>query len=91
MRLRPILLLGYSMGRLLIKQVFINIYNNPKYTPIKDATIGLAFFTTLYYRGDWILASLGGIVVKIVTAVGFQKGNNVLETLKNGSIFSEII
>jgi hypothetical protein len=29
---RLILLLGYSMGRLLIKQALINAHNNPKYT-----------------------------------------------------------
>ncbi|KAH8746437.1 hypothetical protein BGZ57DRAFT_862243 [Hyaloscypha finlandica] len=56
-----------------------------------DATIGLAFFAIPYYGGDWILASLGGIVAKIAMAIGFQKGDDVLETLKNGSIFSEIM
>jgi hypothetical protein len=35
--------------------------------------------------------SLGGIVAKIATAVGFQKGDDVLKTLKNRSIFSEIM
>ena len=88
---RPILLLGYSLGGLLIKQALINAHNNPKYTPIKDATTGLAFFATPHHGGDWMLVSLGGVVAKIATAVGFQKGDNVLETLRNGSIFSEII
>jgi triacylglycerol esterase/lipase EstA (alpha/beta hydrolase family) len=88
---RPILLLGHSLGGLLIKQALINAHNNPKYTPIKDATTGLAFFATPHHGGDWMLVSLGGVVAKIATAVGFQKGDNVLETLKNGSIFSEII
>jgi hypothetical protein len=37
----------------------------------------------------WV--SLGGIVAKIATAVGFQKGDDVLETLKSGSIFPDII
>ena len=41
---RPILLLGHSMGGLLIKQALINAHNNPKYTSIKDATTRLAFF-----------------------------------------------
>lgn len=35
---RLILLLGHSMCGLLIKQALINAHNNPKYTPIKDAT-----------------------------------------------------
>ena len=88
---RPILFLGHSMGGLLIKQALINAHNNPKYTPIKDATTGLAFFATPHHGGDWMLVSLGGIVAKIATTVGFQKGDDVLETLKKGSIFSDIM
>lgn len=88
---RPILLLGHSMGGLLIKQALINAHNNPKYTPIKDATTGLAFFATPHHGGDKMLVNLGSVVAKIATAVGVQKGDDVLETLKNGSIFSEIM
>lgn len=88
---RPILLLGHSMGGLLIKQALINAHNNPKYTPIKDATKGLAFFATPHNGGDTMLVSLGGVTAKIATAVGFQKGDDVLETLKEGSIFSDIM
>ena len=73
------------MGGLLIKQALINAHNNPKYMPIEDATTRLAFFATPHRRGDWML------VAKIATAVGFQKGDDVLETLKNGGIFSEIM
>jgi pimeloyl-ACP methyl ester carboxylesterase len=88
---RPILLLGHSMGGLLIKQALINAHNNPKYTPIKDATTGLAFFATPHRGVDSILASLGSVMAKIAIAVGFQKGDDVLETIKNGSIFSDIM
>jgi hypothetical protein len=49
---RPILLLGYSISGLLIKQALINAHNNPKYTSIKDATTGLAFFATPHNGGD---------------------------------------
>jgi triacylglycerol esterase/lipase EstA (alpha/beta hydrolase family) len=88
---RPILLLGHSMGGLLMKQALINAHNNPKYTPIKNATTGLAFFATPHHGGDWLLVSLGGMAAKIATAVGFQKGDDVVETLKDGSIFSDIM
>jgi hypothetical protein len=87
---RPILLLGHSMGGLLIKQALINACHNPKYSPTKDATIGLAFFATPHRGGDRMLVSLGGVAAKIATTVGFQKGDDVLETLKKGSIFSDI-
>lgn len=87
----PILFLGHSMGGLLIKQALINAHINPKYEPIIDATTGLAFFATPHHGGDWKLVSLGGVVAKIATTVGFQKGDDVLETLKKGSIFSDIM
>jgi len=71
MESRPILFLGHSMGGLLIKQALINAYNNPKYTPIKDATTGLAFFATPHHGGNRVLVSLGSVVAKIATAMGF--------------------
>ena len=38
-----------------------------------------------------MLVSLGGVAAKIATAVGFQKGDDVVETLRDGGIFSDII
>jgi hypothetical protein len=76
---------------LLIKQALINAHINPKYKPVKDATTGLAFFATPHRGEDRMLVSIGGVVAKIATTVGFQKGDDVLETLKNGSIFSDIM
>jgi hypothetical protein len=35
--------------------------------------------------------SLGGVAVKIAIAVGFQKGDDMVETLKDGSMFSDIM
>ncbi|KAF6804850.1 NB-ARC and TPR domain protein [Colletotrichum musicola] len=88
---RPILFLGHSMGGLLIKQALINAHNNPNYKSIMDATSGLAFFATPHNGGDWKLVSLGSLAAKIATTTGFQKGDDVLETLKEGSIFSDIM
>ncbi|OBT88503.1 hypothetical protein VE02_03443 [Pseudogymnoascus sp. 03VT05] len=88
---RPILLLGHSMGGLLIKQALINAAQNNKYKSIQAATKGLAFFATPHYGGKDMYLILGGAAVKIAMAMGFQKGDNVLETLKNGSIFSDLM
>lgn len=88
---RPILLLGHSMGGLLIKQALINAHNNEKYTSIKKATTGLAFFATPHNGGDWKLVALGGLVAKVARTAGFQEGDDVLETLKSGSIFAELM
>jgi predicted alpha/beta hydrolase len=88
---RPIIFLGHSMGGLLIKQALINAHNNPKYASIKNATAGLVFFATPHNGGDWKLVSLGNIAAMIATTVGFQKGDNVIEVLKSGSMFSDIM
>jgi hypothetical protein len=88
---RPIVFLGHSMGGLLIKQALINAHNNRNYTPIKDATAGLAFFATPHHGGDWMLVSLGGLAAKIAIALGFQKGDDVLKTLKDGGMFSDFM
>jgi len=79
------------MGGLLVKQALINAHNNSKYTPIKAATSGLVFFATPHQGGDWKLVSLGKITSKIATTAGFQKGDDVLEVLKSGSMFSDIM
>lgn len=79
------------MGGLLVKQALLNAHNNPKYGPIKDATTGLAFFATPHNGGDWKLISLGAIVVKVAQATGFHKGDDILETLKTGSMFSDVM
>jgi hypothetical protein len=88
---RPIVFLGHSMGGLLIKQALINAHNNRNYRPIKDATVGLAFFATPHYGGDWMLVSLGGLAAKIAIGLGFKKGDDVLETLKDGGMFSDFM
>lgn len=35
---RPLILLGHSLGGLLIEQALVNAHNNPKYLEIKNAT-----------------------------------------------------
>ncbi|RSL38692.1 hypothetical protein CEP53_014656 [Fusarium sp. AF-6] len=88
---RPLLLLGHSLGGLLIKQALINAHNNEKYEDIKDATQGLAFFATPHDGGKQSLVKIGKIATKIALELGFQKGDNILETLKSGSMFSDLM
>lgn len=88
---RPIIFLGHSMGGLLIKQALINAHNNRKYASVKNATSGLVFFATPHNGGDWKLVSLGGITSKIAATAGFQKGDDIMEVLKSGSMFSDIM
>jgi hypothetical protein len=56
------------------------MHTSCKYTSIKVVTTGLALFATPHYGGSSMLVSLGRVAAKIATAVGFQKGDDVLET-----------
>ncbi|KAI0448300.1 hypothetical protein F5B21DRAFT_155524 [Xylaria acuta] len=88
---RPLLLLGHSLGGLLIKQALINAFNNEKYEQVRLATRGLAFFATPHDGGSKTLVSIGSVAAKIATGLGFQKGDNILETLDNGSLFADLM
>ena len=45
--------------------------------------------TTLYNGGDSVRVGLGCVAVNIATTLGFQKGDDLLEVLRKGSMFSE--
>lgn len=88
---RPIILLGHSMGGLLIKQALINALQNERYRPIKNATKGLAFFATPHNGGNPRLVSIGSIAAKIAKKAGFQRRDDVMKALKKDSTFSSIM
>ncbi|GAW21984.1 hypothetical protein ANO14919_115150 [Xylariales sp. No.14919] len=88
---RPLLLLGHSLGGLLIKQALINAFNNEKYEKVRLATKGLAFFATPHGGGDKTLVGIGSAAAKIAIGLGFQKGDNILDTLDNGSLFADLM
>jgi len=70
---RPLVLLGHSLGGLLINQALINAYNNPKCRHIWGATTGLAFFATLRNRGNKMPVNISGVLAKIAIDLGFQR------------------
>ncbi len=88
---RLIIFLCHSMGGLLVKQALVNAHTNPMYTAVKTATSGIAFFATPHNGGDRALVNLGMLASKIATTVGFQKGDNIVEVLKDGTMFAEIM
>ena len=57
----------------------------------KQLRCGIAFFATPHHGGNTTLVSLGGIAAKIALAVGFEKGDNIVETLEAGSIFTDLL
>ncbi|KAH7129102.1 hypothetical protein EDB81DRAFT_808724 [Dactylonectria macrodidyma] len=86
---RPIIFLGHSMGGILIKQALINAHENPKYSSIKVATTGIAFFATPHHGADKKRVGLGSAAAKIATTLGFEKGDGVMHALQSESLFSE--
>ncbi|KAH7025067.1 uncharacterized protein B0I36DRAFT_332472 [Microdochium trichocladiopsis] len=87
----PIIFVGHSMGGLLIKQALINAQQNQKYTSIKEATTGLAFFATPHFGGKAMLVSTGKAAADIAHGLGFRKGDRILEILDEGSTCSDIM
>ncbi|KAF7168290.1 hypothetical protein CNMCM6106_003531 [Aspergillus hiratsukae] len=87
----PLLLLGHSLGGLLIKQALINAHNNARFTPIKDATVGLAFFATPHKGGEQMLVKMGNIAAKVAISLGFKAGGNIVKTLESESIFTDLM
>ncbi|KAF5585844.1 uncharacterized protein FSUBG_12303 [Fusarium subglutinans] len=84
---RPILLLGHSMGGLLIKQALINAHSNAGYSAIKDDTTGIVFFATPH---EFLTQKLGEIGTAIAIELGHGIQDDLARTLQAGSIFSEL-
>ena len=65
----------------------------PFVRPWADFSLGLgvAFFATQHNGGNKTLVALGGIAAKIVLGLGFQKGDNIIDTLESGSTLTETL
>ena len=54
---------------------------------------GIAFFEASHRAGNKVLVALDDIAAAVAIGLdlGFQKGDNVLETLEESSIFAEVL
>ena len=52
---------------------------------------GLAFFGTPHEGGDEKLVALGTAAARIASALHLQPSNDLIETLKKGSLFSDLL
>ncbi|KAF5702936.1 DEAD DEAH box helicase [Fusarium mundagurra] len=84
---RPILLLGHSIGGLLIKQALINAHSNPGYSAIKEATTGIIFFGTPH---ELVTQKLGELGMAIARELGHETRGDLVVSLQTGSTFSEL-
>ena len=88
---RPLILMGHSLGGILIKQALVNAHNNTRYKPLKDATTGLVFFGTPHAGGKDALVTMGKIASRVATKVLRNPSKDVMEALQKGSQFSDVL
>ena len=69
----------------------MNAHNNEYYKSIRTSTTGLAFFGTPHDGGNKSLVSLGSVAAGIASVVRLQPSNDVIETLKSGSLFADLL
>ncbi|KAN0102725.1 hypothetical protein V8E51_011038 [Hyaloscypha variabilis] len=88
----PLIMVGHSLGGILIKQALINAQNNLKYKDIKQATFGLMFFGTPHSGPtDDLKVKFGKACVGIAQSMPWKVSNDIMEALKKGSLFSDIL
>ena len=104
---RPLILMGHSLGGILVEQALINACQNKTYRHIYDATYSLiypssfqvltenpraclAFFGTPHEGGSGGMVTAGKTATKLALWLGFQKGDNIIEALDKGSMFTDI-
>lgn len=88
---RPLIFLAHSLGGILVRQALVNAHSNPNYNVIHTSTSGLAFFGTPHEGGDERLVALGAAAARIASALHVQPSNDLIETLKKGSLFSNLL
>lgn len=69
----------------------MNAHNNAKYTTIRASTTGLVFFGTPHDGGNKTLVALGSAAARVASTLLLQPSNDVIETLKSGSLFTDLL
>lgn len=69
----------------------MNAHNNAKYNSIRTSTTGLVFFGTPHDGGHRTLVALGAAAARVATALHVQPSTDIIETLKSGSLFSDLL
>ncbi|CAM1501755.1 Fc.00g037390.m01.CDS01 [Cosmosporella sp. VM-42] len=89
---RPLILVGHSLGGLLIKQALVNAHNS-HFSDIKKSVKGLVFFATPHAGGNIHSAKvkLGLTAAEIAQGLGFNSNDAVVEVLRPGSLFGDFL
>ncbi|KAI1197061.1 hypothetical protein F5X97DRAFT_334208 [Nemania serpens] len=92
-RCRPLILVGHSLGGLLIKQALVNAHDNAHYSDIESSVKGLVFFGTPHEGGNTQSAKvkLGFAAAKIAESLGFNSNDSIIQALTPGSLFGDFL
>ncbi|KAH8700955.1 hypothetical protein BGW36DRAFT_375302 [Talaromyces proteolyticus] len=92
-RLRPLILVGHSLGGLLIKQALVNAHDNSHYADIEASVKGLVFFGTPHAGGNTDSAKnkLGLTAANIAKSLGFPANDSIIKVLTPGSLFGDFL
>ncbi|KAI0419146.1 hypothetical protein F5X98DRAFT_335341 [Xylaria grammica] len=90
---RPLILVGHSLGGLLIKQALVNAHDNKHYADIESSVKGLAFFSTPHEGGNVQSAKvkLGFAAARIAESLGFNSNDSIVQALTPGSLFGDFL
>ncbi|KAE9363102.1 hypothetical protein N431DRAFT_139602 [Stipitochalara longipes BDJ] len=88
----PLILLGHSLGGILIKQALVNAHANPMHKPIIDSTFGLVFMGTPHDgQSEDAKINFGKICAKLVRQISGNEMVDLVQAVENGSLFSDIL
>lgn len=75
----------------MIKQGIIRAYDNPRYENTQLSVKGLVFFATPHNGGAEPYVTLGNVAANIARTLGTQKSDNIIKTLQQGNLFSDLV
>ncbi|KAI4134497.1 MAG: hypothetical protein LQ347_001477 [Umbilicaria vellea] len=86
---RPIVFIAHSLGGLVVKRALVEAKLDDSYKSIREATYGIAFFSTPHQGGNF--TKLGDIAASITRGVLRNPSNTFMEALKKDSLFSDTL
>ncbi|KAL4964039.1 uncharacterized protein BDV14DRAFT_209586 [Aspergillus stella-maris] len=88
----PLILVGHSLGGILIKQALVNAWANQRYRGIKEATHALVFFGTPHAGPSHNLqVGLGMACARIARSLPYKQTSKIVEILEGGTLFSDLL
>jgi triacylglycerol esterase/lipase EstA (alpha/beta hydrolase family) len=86
------ILVGHSLGGILVKQALVNGHANPKHKNIINSTFALVVMGTPHTGPtNSSKVAFGKICAKIVKKVNGSMMNDFMMAVENGSLFSDIL